>query len=221
MFLYYLAKKLGPEIVNKIWTMSDKKENPLQAIERILMQETGCKFVSPSPNDDDIFASGYCMDSYFLQDVTNAGYIRNIFLRHGERAVSESLYLSLDEEQAVEDGLDHLACRYYRIYPESQVTNLKVRLLIPEDQGPSTLKAELAVVTKQMKRDSVYKLYLVPRSASSKNFIQLFAEINQIALNDIDHFVLVVSNCGTRGAQRNPYIEHDDGKQYRIIVKAF
>jgi Family of unknown function (DUF6055) len=218
MFLCYLAEKVGPEVINRIWTPPKMKETPLHAIERVLKQE-GRIFVSPLP-DDDVFASGYCMDSYFLQDPIAACHAKNVFQRHGGRAVSESFCLSADAAtQTAEDGLDHLACRYYRFFLDGSITRLQVQLLADSRQGETTLKAEMAIVTKQMQRGRVYKLYPSRPSVTAEGFIHLSAEITEIVPGDIDHVVLVVSNCGFRGIEH--YSEHDDGRLYRIKVTAY
>ena len=215
-FLCYLDDMMGPEIINKIWTSSSPTEKPLQAIARVLMEE-GCTFSSHSPDDADVFASGYCMSSYFLQDAGNARHVRNLFQRHGERAVSETFCLSMGDPQSAEDSLNHLACRYYRFFPDSRITKLEVNLLADGSRGPTTLKAELAVVTRDKQRGPVYKLRPASSSASAGGSMRLSAEINQLAPGDIDHIVLVVSNCGFGGMEQHP--QYYDGKKYTITVK--
>jgi hypothetical protein len=216
LFLCYLSDRLGPEIINRIWTPSDPAEKPLQALERVL-QEKGVKFSSPNPDDDDVFASGYCMDSYFLKDACHA---RNVFERHGERAISASHQLSLGESPPSEDTLDHLACRYYRFFLERRIAKLQVRLLTAGRESGTNLKAELAIVTKQMQRGSTYKLRSSIRPMAIEEPIELFAEISEIPHGDIDHVVLVVSNCAFRGMDSNSRTDHYDGQQYTVNVTA-
>ena len=220
MFLCYLAAKTAPEVINKIWTMSEPAERPLDCIARILWQEGKRKFSSADPQDDDLFASGYCMDSYFLQDIANAGHAGNVFDRHGERGVSESFYLSPGDSPTTEDSLDHLACRYYRLFLESSVRQLEVQLLAHGSREATTLKAELAVVTQSSQRGRVYKLHPAAAPATAAEPVQLSAAVSEVAPGEIDHLVLVVSNCGFRGARQDPSIAHDDGQQYTIIVRA-
>src|SRR5262249_19078368 len=114
------------------------------------------------------------------------------------------------EEQ---DTLDHLACRYYRFYLEDGVKQLTVELYSSDRHGKSPLKAELAVVTKEKLRGQVIPLR--PASNNVDETSIFIAQVTQINANNLDHFILVVTNCGTRAISP----PHDDGKQFTI--KAF
>lgn len=218
MFLRYLGEQFGPEIINKIWTTSGETEQPLHAIERILMEVVGRKFCSPSPEEDDAFASGYCMDSYFLQDATVSRHACDVFTRHGDRSITETLRLSVDRPIQVKDRVDHLACRYYRLYPRSAVTRIEVQILAEANPVGTTLKAEMAVVTKRMQRGPIHKLTARSDSDIPDGSVALYGEIPKFDVDDMDHIVLVIANCGFRGKEQ--YSEHDDDRQYTITATA-
>jgi hypothetical protein len=218
MFLCYLSARFGPHFVNDIWTKFPNNEEPLATIEHLIDLE-GQKFCSAHPDDDDVFASGYNLDSYFLWHPSSISYEPHIFDRYHERMSSWSFELSVNQEISATGELDHLACSYYRFYLDSSITELKVQLLTEEVNGKTPLKAELAMVARDLRRDQVHRLCAVP-AAASNHAVQLARQIPGLDQKDVDHIVLVVSNCGLRRRQENRLVEHDDGKEYRLTVTA-
>jgi hypothetical protein len=217
-FVAYLAKRLGIEFVNRVWMDSTEGETPFEAIKRLLPE--GQKLVSADPDERDLFASGYCLDSWFLNDPTSLAYAPDLYMRYGERAITESFVLRPGEKVGTtdkpggQDVLSHLACRYYRFYLEDEVKQLSVELHSSDEPGKSPLKVELAIVTKGNRRGQVIPLRLVSDKSNRKTL--LTAQVKQIDSNELDHFILVVTNCGTRSA----IPPHDDGKQFTIRARA-
>ena len=81
------------------------------------------------------------------------------------------------------------------------MTKLRLELQTDAPTGQTRLKAEIAVVSKKMERGAVKPLS--PQSSSeSQNAVRLSVELTELTPKDIDHLVLVVSNCGCRAAQR-------------------
>jgi len=217
MFVRYLSKRLGVGFVNDVWTQSLVDETPLQTIARLI--PSGQTFISPDPTVSDIFASGYCIDPYFMWDHDCAGLAPDIILRYGERAVTESLVLRRGSEETIDGLLNHLACRYYRFYLRGDVSRLRLSLYITDAPQATPLKAEVAVVTREKCRKVVEPLLPtapVPAGVAGK----LSVTLNTDDSEEIDHLVLVVSNCGLRAARSQKGGPHDDKKPYVIEAAA-
>lgn len=209
MFVQYLGKRVGLDYVNKVWTESHVSESPLDALERLLPD--GQRFFSADCSIRDIFASGYCIDPYCLWE-----HASEVFLRFGERAISESLVLPKDTNYPVEGYLDHLACRYYRFYLEQGVSRVEIKMQVDGPCHKTRLKAEMAIVTKARQRNLIQALSPITQSNStSAQFVGVLESLNP---EDIDHLVLVVSNCGTRSAINWKLTDHDDAQRFIITA---
>jgi hypothetical protein len=217
-FVAYLAERESVEFVNRVWMDSMLEETPLEAIARLL--PVGQKLVSADPDEQDLFASGYCLDSWFLNDPASLAYAPALYARYGERAITESFILCSGDrletgaKTEAQDLLNHLACRYYRFYLEDEVKRLRIELQSPDEPEKSPFKAELAVVTKENRRGQVIPLR--PASNNTSRQTLLTAYVKRADLNDLDHFILVVTNCGVRSGAP----PHDDRKQFTIKASA-
>jgi hypothetical protein len=217
MFIRYLGKKMGLEFVNKVWMQSEIQESPLEAIKR--MMPSSQKFISADPNDRDLFASGYCIDPYFVWDYASSSVAPDVFLRYGERAISESKLLSADSPEEITGELNHLACRYYRFFLKGDVTRVQLDFKVADPNNTTPFKAEVAVVTKDKRR--IAGRYLYPVESETGVASHLSTVLDGFDLDDIDHLVLVVSNCGTRTLRQAMGKDNDDQKQFVITALAF
>lgn len=217
MFLRYLYQSLGPDLINDVWTKSDAGEGPLDALKRFAGKR-GRALSSPLPWVDDIFGSGYCIDPYFMWDHASVTTVPDLLVRFGERAVSQSCVLKPGAGCKIEDSLNHLSCRYYRLYPRRDVSRLLVRVAVEDHCYETPLKAELAVVDVQRRRARVVPLLQSP--AAGGRGCHLITVVPDLQPEAIDHLVLVVSNCGTRSLNRAKGSPHDDLKSYRIEATA-
>lgn len=219
MFVRYLAKKVGPEIVNKVWNESLPDEGPIDALQRLMPQMAEPEtFLSADPAVRDIFASGYCIDPYFIWDHESASLAPDILFRFGERAVSETALLAPKDSHRMKGALDHLACRYYRFYLGEGVTRLRVEMRPGEDPHATQLKAELAVVKKGRVRTPVAALARCAEGNGGAGGGALSVTLG-VRPEEIDHLVLVVSNCGVKSSAQ--YVSaHDDDKSYVIEASA-
>jgi len=212
MFMRYLVKRVGPEIVNQVWNDSLPHEDPIEALQRLMPQpET---FLSADPAVKDIFGSGYCIDPYFIWDHESAALAPDIFFRFGERAVSETFVLTPGKTAQLEDALDHLACRYYRFYLKKGVKGVRVELMPEEGAAGTKLKGELVVVTTDRTRLPAEAL-----SQSGSESGPLSVAIGSLNPDSIDHLVLVLSNCGVKSSAKF-FSDHDDVKGYAVSVSA-
>ncbi len=214
MFIRYLARQpaLGLNFVNRVWTESGRDETPLEALSRLM--PAGRKVASPAPDEDDLFGAGYCLDFYFMWNQESTNLAPEVFLRFGERAVSESIKLRPGQQAGSAGVLNHLACHYYRFYLQGGATGVRAELYAGELGAPTTLKAQLAVVTKEKQRAEVFSLRESVGGAGP-----LSAAVVRVDPDSLDHVVLVVSNCGDR-SRRLAGEEHDDGKDYVFNVVA-
>jgi Family of unknown function (DUF6055) len=218
MFVRYLARRLGHRFVNEVWTDSAPSEGPFQAIQRMLPPNQ--VLISPDPKVKDLFASGYCMDPFFLWDHASAGLAPEVFARFGERAITDSLMLKAGAPAQMTGGvLDHLACRYYRFYLKGNVSKVWIALTPGNGAGPTKLKAEVAAVTGEGARTGVTPLHPPPEPVEGEPF-RLTAWLNVADPGEIDHLILVVTNCGTRPDPLNGTNLHDDYKDFTIEVAA-
>jgi len=223
MFVRYLAKMLGPEIVNQVWNESMPNEGPIEAMQRLMaLMPRPETFLSADPAVKDIFASGYCLDPYFIWDHESASLAPDIFFRFGERAVSETFVLSPGSTVRAEDALDHLACRYYRFYLKEGVGSVRVELM-PEGRVNTTkLKGEVVAVTTERTRLLAVALSQVAEDSEGKESgreVPLSATLSLPSPEKIDHLVLVLSNCGVKSSTKF-FNDHDDDKGYFINVTA-
>jgi hypothetical protein len=215
MFVRYLAKRLGNEFINDVWVNSDPTDDPLTAIQKLL----GNRFrvVDSDPAVQDLFASGYCIDPYFLWDHESAGLATDVFTRYGERAISESCGLREGSPTWSATGyLDHLACRYYRVYPKGNIPKMTINMATHNGTPVKRLKAEVAIVTTERRRRDPRPLLPVaaPQPAQNELFSTTF---DDLPVDEIDHLVLVVANCGQRPDKEDDR-DHDDDIEYTISV---
>ena len=216
MFVRYLARRLGNKFINDVWVHSQPRERPLDAIQRLL--PPGMVLVSPDLNVRDLFASGYCMDPYFLWDHQSAALAPDVFARYGERAITESFTLRPDRPPVqTHNVLDHLACRYYRFYPKGGASTVHLQVVPEVRQDATTIKAEVAVVTATRRRTNVQPLR-PPEVAG--DVYTLSATLGGLELDDMDHLVLVVSNCGTRPSADDGSDDHDDEVGFSVRASA-
>jgi hypothetical protein len=217
MFVRYLAKRLGNEFINNVWVNADPRDDPLTAIQKLL----GNRFrvVDPDPTVQDLFASGYCMDPYFLWDHESAGLATDVFTRYGERAISESCGLREGSPMWSAKGyLDHLACRYYRVYPKGNLSQMTISMATHNGTAVKRLKAEVAIVTTERRRKDPRPRPLLPVATPQPAQNELLSTtFHDLQVDEIDHLVLVVANCGQRPDKEDDR-DHDDDIEYTISV---
>jgi hypothetical protein len=212
MFLRYLAKNRLYTIADA-WNHSTKEETALEALIR-LMKESGEVFVSDDAECTLPFFARYCADCYFLWDPSSDGYFPEVYRRYGERAITESIELETAETIKVSGRLDHLACRYYRLYPKRKRTFVKVRLLTSAKLGRTPLKGHVTAVangSRGMGRPLASKTKTI-----ADGRIDFEAELTAEDTRQVDYIVLCVTNCGTRSSSLHVNTEHDDGVEYQI-----
>jgi hypothetical protein len=180
------------------------------------------KFASHHPDERDLFASGYCLDAYFLGNHNNDWCTPELRARFGERAVSESFIVRPGQQESSAGWqLDHLACRYFRIALKGEVEKLQVEVESEGDQTIAPLKAELAVVTDEMRQGKVWALRPLPAGGAKETTrLSLELPVAELEYDKADHLVLVVSNCGTREATVKRDKPHDDKRKFRLTVCA-
>jgi hypothetical protein len=206
MFLDYVRKRVGSNFINDVWLKSEAHEEPLRALERFMPD--GDRFFSSSADELDVFG-GYCIDPYCLWD-----HASEVFHRYGERAVRESLRLTNESEYEIKDSLNHLSCRYYRFYLDPDVDTVEISM--SNDDENSSLKAQVAVVTEDRKREMLQALRTAGNDFGPNAVVCILRGLKAIK---IDHIVLVVGNCGTN-LTVNGGFNRDDNQEYRLKARA-
>jgi hypothetical protein len=226
MFVRYLSKKLGADFVNDVWTKSPVKMGPLEALDHFAAQR-GLAFASALPHVDDIFASGYCLDPYFLWEPMSLSLAPEIFVRYGERAISECFVMQPGDKITKPRGersepllyhLDHLSCRYYRFHLRGGVSQLNISVVPEEPCESSPLKAEAVVVNADRLRTPTVTLQRPAANANGAG--GLSAVVPTPKADEVDHVVLVVSNCGMASMLNAAGTGHDDNKRFTLTVEA-
>jgi hypothetical protein len=214
MFIRYLVQRFGFGFVARVWTESEKEEKPVVAMQRLLLQEN-ILLSCPDPDSTDLFSSGYALDSYFLRD---KGFARDVYERYGERAIAESFALETASCVGASGLLDHLSCRYYRIYPGKKVRAVRTQLEAQALDEKTWIKVQLAEVTNGLQQRRVVPLRRT-QALVAANRVSLAAEIEDIA--DLDHIVVVVTNCGLGHSATHRFGEpSDDGIMYSLEIES-
>lgn len=134
------------------------------------------------------------MDSYFLRDHTLGCFAPELCSRFGERAVVESFDLSIEPSARFQGSLPHLATHYFRFFVSRQIRRVRFVLRAAAADGILPFKAEVAIVQADLRRGQRQILRQFQEDGGSCP-ISLVAEITGCDELDLDHLVLVVSNC--------------------------
>jgi len=186
----FFVQYLGPELANQVWMESEEHETPLQALQRLAPAKRGLEFAHPDKQD--LFASGYSMDCYFLRDHASVCFSPELCSRFGDRAVVASGSISRDAPALIFEGkLAHLACNYFRVYPHRGVDRLRI-VMRPGAGSQTKLKAEVAIAYPDFHRGKVTTLLAGPAAHSDGS---RSAEIDDLPSHDLNHVVIVVTNC--------------------------
>lgn len=194
IFAAYLARSQRPDFMTKIWTHPTKKATALDAIADCL-RERGKIFSSDNPGDADVIFSQYCVDSYFLWDTSSLGFLPDLYARYGERAITESF--RVEPSKSPGSGtyrIDHLACRYFLLDMRDDVREVFVNVRTPSPNGRSYLKPALVSVRADFSRGENWEF----THAVEPGLLQFSAVTRDLVPSEVDHLVLVVSNCGYR-----------------------
>ena len=220
LFVRYLNRRMEDAGIlnfsNEIWKQSARVwksvddhskgiSSPTQTLTalsavQMCLEDHEIEFSSNKMDVDDFFASGFCMDSYFLWDSSSKRSEQEVNARFcGGRAVAECLCVTVDEiTESRLWTLPHLACRYFRIYP----SHLPVRIRVSVELGgvrACDLKAEMAFVA----HGTLARVGKVIRFR--EEFIDrghaLIADQEPIISDvEFDHIIVVVTNCATNTA---------------------
>jgi hypothetical protein len=143
----------------------------------------------------DVFASGFCFDSYFLHESGTFGHEPQVFNRFGRRAVTRTWPMrrgTLAAQGAEESyELPGLACRYFRFLPPSDTGRLEVRV---RARGGHALKAELALA-RVGDEGCLRQTRTTARRETVAGDDVLVCEQGSFSQRTCDHAVLIVTNC--------------------------
>jgi hypothetical protein len=218
LFVRYLARRtqnLG--FPSQVWMEARPDESPFEAITR-LIPGGNTLAVSAIPGQADVFASGFCLDSYFELLQGASGAESEVARRFGQRAVTYSFRLSLQELDSTDFcddsdpqrfSLDHLSCRYYRFFPEALLKRIRIEIWMENDVR---LKAHVA----EVRRNVPIRGIAIPLERQGT---KLVGEVGPIAPADVEHLVLLVVNCGLYGRRTPQSLDsRDDDLKFRFKV---
>lgn len=212
-FVRYLHRRMnGPHFVNDVWQKSARvwDHHLTSDCSALSALAEACKELNPSEEfcsatAPDIFASGYCFDSYFLNDPKSKAYEPEVYGRFRERAVTRTWRMGMVKEwpdgKAEKYTLLGLACRYFRLIPPEETRRLLVRVLPPPGKTVESIKsfkAEIAFAFAQPGPDNGY-CQQGPKGITVRQTLfgngELTCEIPSFSTEACDHAVLVVTNC--------------------------
>jgi hypothetical protein len=181
-----------------VWKSVDGGGTPraLSALDALALSLAKHKiqFCSSNPEIGDFFASGYCMDSYFLWDPASPGFEPLVHERYpGGRGIAKSW--DVRNRGCFPDGghrLPHLACRYFRIFPTDSPAQITVSVAVSESDG-CELKAELACALPKTKNRGWRRRFV--KTPSKSGYRLDIEHVAPLSREDCDHLVLVVVNC--------------------------
>jgi hypothetical protein len=205
LFFSFLRKHFDDRLLAEVWRESRPEEGPIQALRRILQEKHGTEFCAADPSEGDFFSSGYAVDSYFVWDIAPEGYAR-----FRERRVTETFSLGPGEQTQLEqpDGIDHLACRYYRFCPRDGTSGLHVELTSDASQpGAEHLRIHLLNVHPHLQRADHSASV---RKEVANDQVRLTADLDGFDGSLVEHAVLVVVHCG----------DDEDGVEYQFVASA-
>lgn len=213
-FARYLARRFGRDLVVNVWKAGPYVE-PLQAVE-----SGGKPTSSAAPLRTAPVFGDYAHDSYFLWDSQCAGFESDVFLRFGQRALTEAFVITPPNSATSTGTVDHLACRYYRIGVARGFgveATVEIHNAARDTDG---FRCFLSVSRTDHHRGKFEELRPV---AETFGLRKLSASIEAVDLTTAESVVLTIANCGTRADPESnvlyDYVDHDDRRHYRIEVR--
>jgi hypothetical protein len=203
MFVRFLVRRLGYDLLRRVWEIAPSRDSAIEALEQAL-RERNKQFASPDPAVADVFAAGYCADAYFLSDLESGCFDPHLLAHHGERLATETFEFNATEKEVRcrGDRVNHLGCRYYRFRPNASSSRLEVTVEPdpPTPSGPAQptsncLRAELYRVGPNYQR--LAGRQPLAQQASGQQGISpvLKSALEGFSAEKIDHVALIVTNC--------------------------
>lgn len=214
MPLINYISQLEPDdpLLSRVWSSLDPRETALEALARHLEMKD-LIFVSADLQIDDIFASGYCIDSYFLWDSNSKAHNPDIYRRFGPRTLTHRWQLDNAPISSSIYELQSLACRYYRFdLPPEKICEFDVVIQLKDEEPLHELKAFLVEVTAETKAKGAVTPLVAQSNTSTSLSVRLTQEDKTLNIEATDHYVLVVVNCDT-----SPRNEFDDDNEFPCI----
>jgi hypothetical protein len=196
-FVRYMNRLMnGPHFLNHVWQKSASVWEPeikncrtaITALQEELKTLPNPRVLC-SATDHDVFAGGYCFDSYFLNSKGSPGCEPEVFGRFSGRAVTQTWPMEKRSDwpqgETESYSLPGLACRYFRFVPAKKPAKLKVRVRAPAGHA---LKAELSFAVGDPEA-------LSPGARCVRMDGSLACELPGFSAESCRHAVLVVTNC--------------------------
>ena len=187
--------------LNRTWQMAETVWHPIPARRLAALAALKAAFANLTPrlefcsaSEQDVFASRFCFDSYFLNDPASRGYESEVYQRFKERAITRTWAVRREHliSRPVEQyPLAGLACRYFRVLPGEEPCRLVVRVAA---RAGHSLKAELGLAARDAKRYVLDSKVVGDREAGTDRDV-LVCRVPLFSRETCDHAVLVVTNC--------------------------
>jgi Family of unknown function (DUF6055) len=184
MFLGYLARRFGAEIVSKIWLDAQPDEKPLTVVNRLVSNEV--PDLRPKADVEVPIYVDYALASYFIWDHNSCSFAPDVFARYRHRALCAHVRLSPESPHSQALKLNRLACFYFRFDLADSIRTVTVEI----NGKDRPLSIVLAVVQPDMSQGK--KIQFASDVAG-----ELSSGTLAVSPSELDHLVLVVSHYCT------------------------
>ena len=216
-FVSHIGKRYGPDIAGRIWeeAAQDPVVRPLEVLSR-LASGTGLPYHGPDPTLEQVLCDFFA-SAYFSWDQQSWSFAPDLFARYGERNLTESFVLGqVGKSTKAVDRLNHLAVRYYRVFARADYHHLEVKVTTQARARRSPLYAAVIAVSEKDWRPGLAQPLTAKANGDS---VEMFGQISPKDPTGVDHFIVVVANCGVRADTGDPKKTHDDDQQLTLRVK--
>lgn len=215
-FMTHLVRR-DPQFGRQLWKgASASRQRPFEILSS-LMGGAGRPYDTPDPEFVEAMLD-FFVTAYFSWEQTSWSFLPDVVSRYGTRNLTESFVLSgTNEVQASGDvSIDHLACRYFRVIPRAKHRGLTVKIEFTNRVDRPKLQVAVRPVNLDYPSPSFNRL--VTPESTHDHTVSVSCAIEPSNVDGIDHYIVVVANCGVCADDGRPGTVHDDRRNFSLSV---
>jgi hypothetical protein len=211
-FVEFLLRR-DETIMPRLWRQANAPHSrPLEILSQLL-GGTGNPYREPDDNFVAVMRD-FFVSAYFCWEFNSEVFLPDVVHRYGMRKHTESLIIT-DRNTPIKFAsakVDHLSCRYFRIQPKTKHRGIKIVL----DRKLRDTRPDLQVVLRPLLHDFNRFQIVDPQGVNhlETGEMEISWPIDEEKSVKIDHYILVVANCGVCG--KNGGAIHDDDREFQI-----